>query len=214
MDLSIVDLIGFAASGFVFLTFYMRTLLSLRLVAIVSNVLFIGYGLIADLVPILVLHLILFPMNALRAYQQIQSIRLMRHVIVSPPEIDHLLPLMTRVTMGAGECVFQKGDMGDRLYIVIEGEVRAEEIDKTIPAGGIFGEIALFSEDSRRTATVVCVGPVTLAWVDRGTILKLFRDQPDFALALTKLITSRASENQSMLLSRMQGQATMAATPA
>jgi hypothetical protein len=39
---------------------------SLRLVAIASNAAFIGYGWMADLGPVLLLHALLLPVNALR----------------------------------------------------------------------------------------------------------------------------------------------------
>lgn len=57
------DVLGFVASGLVLTTFWMRHMLSLRLVAIASNVAFIGYGHIAHIVPVLLLHAFLLPIN-------------------------------------------------------------------------------------------------------------------------------------------------------
>jgi antibiotic biosynthesis monooxygenase (ABM) superfamily enzyme len=57
------DLLGFLASGLVLTTFWMRDMLSLRLVAIASNVAFISYGHVAHVVPVFLLHICLLPIN-------------------------------------------------------------------------------------------------------------------------------------------------------
>jgi antibiotic biosynthesis monooxygenase (ABM) superfamily enzyme len=57
------DLLGFLASGLVLTSFWMRSMLSLRLVALASNVAFINYGHVAHILPVMVLHAILLPIN-------------------------------------------------------------------------------------------------------------------------------------------------------
>lgn len=203
MSLQVVDMIGFAASIFVFITFYMRTLLSLRMVAIISNIAFIAYGFTADLLPILILHLLLLPMNVWRTVQQLKANTQMRSVLEKAPETNFLMPFMTVGHFPVDEVIFNKDDAADRFYVVVKGEVEVEEFGKIIPKGGIFGEMGLFSLDSKRTATVRSKSPVTLAWIDREAILRIYRNHPDFALALTKLIASRLIENQKVLLARL-----------
>ena len=63
MDLSEVS--GYVAAGLVLATFTMRTMIPLRLLGIASNVAFIVYGATAEIVPVLILHAILLPLNAL-----------------------------------------------------------------------------------------------------------------------------------------------------
>ena len=63
------EAIGYFASGLVFVTFCMKTMMPLRLVAIGSNVAFIAYGAVNGLVPILILHSLLLPLNTLRTVQ-------------------------------------------------------------------------------------------------------------------------------------------------
>ncbi len=65
-----VDLIGFAAGGFVTLAFYCRRALPLRLFAITSNVLFVCYAAQAEVLPVLILHLLLLPLNLIRLVQE------------------------------------------------------------------------------------------------------------------------------------------------
>lgn len=61
-----IDLIGYLASALVLATFCMRDMVALRCMAIASNLAFIAYGGLADLGPVLLLHLLLLPVNALR----------------------------------------------------------------------------------------------------------------------------------------------------
>jgi CRP/FNR family transcriptional regulator, cyclic AMP receptor protein len=60
------DLLGYAASCAVLATFLMRTMIPLRLVAIFSNILFVAFGYIQSIHPILFLHLALLPINTWR----------------------------------------------------------------------------------------------------------------------------------------------------
>ncbi len=61
-----VDLAGYIASSLVFLTFYMRDMISLRVVALCSNLAFLIYGGALHLTPIFILHTALIPINARR----------------------------------------------------------------------------------------------------------------------------------------------------
>ncbi|MFN7569959.1 MAG: hypothetical protein ACK5TK_00695 [Betaproteobacteria bacterium] len=60
------DVLGYAAAALVFVTFYLRSIVHIRLAAVCSNLLFIGYASSAELAPILVLHAMLLPLNLWR----------------------------------------------------------------------------------------------------------------------------------------------------
>jgi CRP/FNR family cyclic AMP-dependent transcriptional regulator len=61
-----IEFLGYVASGLVLATFCMRSMVSLRVVAIASNVAFIGYATLARIDPVLLLHAVLLPMNVWR----------------------------------------------------------------------------------------------------------------------------------------------------
>ncbi len=67
------DVIGYIASALVLATFSMKSLCSLRITAIASNVAFISYGATADMRPILILHCMLLPVNVVRLVQIVQG---------------------------------------------------------------------------------------------------------------------------------------------
>jgi hypothetical protein len=67
--ISWIDCLGLCAGAAVLATFSMKSMLSLRSIALLSNMLFVTYGIAADLYPIVVLHAILFPINIGKLYE-------------------------------------------------------------------------------------------------------------------------------------------------
>lgn len=70
--LGTTDLLGYVAAATVLATFSLREMRALRLMAIVSNLLFAAYAYSAGLGPVLLLHMLLLPLNAVRFYQSVQ----------------------------------------------------------------------------------------------------------------------------------------------
>jgi CRP/FNR family transcriptional regulator, cyclic AMP receptor protein len=69
MTMPFTDAIGYLASGLVLTTFSMKEIISLRIVALCSNLAFLVYGMSMGLVPIWLLHGLLLPMNGWRLAQ-------------------------------------------------------------------------------------------------------------------------------------------------
>src|SRR5947199_10561707 len=64
-----IDCLGYAASATVLATFCMNTMIPLRVTASLSNVLFASFGLWAHIYPVMLLHLILFPVTPCASYR-------------------------------------------------------------------------------------------------------------------------------------------------
>ena len=64
--MSWIDGVGYAAALAVLGSFCMSTIVSLRILAIISNVLFALYGVLAHLYPVFLLHSILLPVNVFK----------------------------------------------------------------------------------------------------------------------------------------------------
>ncbi|WP_044591633.1 YgjV family protein [Bradyrhizobium sp. LTSPM299] len=64
-----VDLLGFAAAAAVLVGFSMNSILNLRMAALASNVLFVLYGFLAHIYPVVILHVILLPINLQKLYR-------------------------------------------------------------------------------------------------------------------------------------------------
>jgi hypothetical protein len=67
--MSWIDLLGFTAALTVLASFSMTTIVSLRSVAIASNLLFILYGMLGHIYPVFFLHLTLLPINLVKLHR-------------------------------------------------------------------------------------------------------------------------------------------------
>jgi MFS family permease len=85
---------------------------------------------------------------------------------------EHLAARLIAVSVARGEVVIRAGDVGERFYVVDEGEldVDAAGIHSTSAPGDFFGEVALL-RDVPRTATVRAVAPSRLYALDRDDFL-------------------------------------------
>lgn len=71
-----IDIIGLSAGFFTIAAFYCTRTVPLRMLAITANVLFLIYGASVGLVPVVILHVVLLPLNLLRLSQAVAGDRL------------------------------------------------------------------------------------------------------------------------------------------
>ncbi|HYD08333.1 MAG TPA: cyclic nucleotide-binding domain-containing protein, partial [Reyranella sp.] len=193
--MSLGEIFGYIASILVFATFYMRTMVPLRLVAIGSNVAFITYASIEGLAPILILHCALLPLNVLRLVQLRDFLRQVEDAAAEGFSIKAISPLMRRRTIRAGETLFAANEPADELYYVVEGELFLPELQQEVGPGSFIGEFAIFSDSGRRTATVVARTDCTLMMLSRKAVFSALLQHPRLGIHLLKLVTTRLLQN-------------------
>jgi hypothetical protein len=71
--MTIFDFSGYLACALVFMAFYMKDMVLLRLVGLGSNIAFIVYAFGYELAPVAVLHLALIPINCWRLWQMLRE---------------------------------------------------------------------------------------------------------------------------------------------
>ena len=87
--------------------------------------------------------------------------------------LETLARALVPVRVEAGREVFRQGEVGDRYYIVVSGEVEIVSDGRVVAVtgpGGYFGEIALL-RDVPRTATVRAKTDVELRALDRDDFI-------------------------------------------
>jgi len=191
-----VQLVGYAASVLVFSTFYMKTMIPLRCVAIGSNVAFLTYGYFAGLYPVFLLHTVLLPLNVFRLHQMFRLKERFRHALERELSLEWMLPFVKRESFKGKEPLFQKGDAADKLYYLEQGTVWLPEVDRTIHAGEIIGEMGVFSPFKERTASAVCTTDSTFLVLGERTALELYYSNPDFGLFMVRTIIRRFLDQQ------------------
>lgn len=194
-----MEVLAWLAAALVFACFFMKTIIPLRMFAIASNIAFIGYailgvyeGIFSKVLPIFVLHTALLPLNLIRLSEVRKLIRSIRTIQKTDLPHDFLVPFMTPVRCPAGLELFRKGDPATDVYIVKSGTVSLLEFGKSLGPGALFGEVAVFSKDALRTATVRCETECELLRITGAKVLELFYQDRRFSFKIARLLAGYA----------------------
>lgn len=200
----LIVIAGWLSAVLVFASFFMKTMVPLRIVAVCSNIAFmiyallgLKYGVFGRVYPILVLHATLLPLNLIRLRQLKVLLRAVREASEGET-IRALVPYMHTETHAAGEVLFKKGDPANRLYVIQHGHVRFPEIGKVVSDGQVFGEVGLFAPRNVRTLSAMCDEDCRLYTITREKVLELYYQNPKFGFFLIRLVAGRVLENQGL----------------
>lgn len=183
---------GYIAALLTFVAFFMKDSVRLRQVALASNVFYAIWAADIHLIPTLILHIALFPVNCVRLFQLLRE----RHAIdraLAAAEIqpEWLMHFMARRRVAAGTVLFHRGDAANAMYFLAEGRLQLEELHIDLNAGSLLGEIGLFAPDGKRTQTVRALTASTIYVLQRHDALALYRRDPSFGIFLIRLVTRR-----------------------
>ena len=93
----------------------------------------------------------------------------------------------------AGTTIFEKGDQGEEMYVVKEGEVDIVINDfrfETVLPDGIFGELSLIDQE-KRIASAIARTDCYLQVIDKRHFLFLVQETPLFAIQVMKVMADR-----------------------
>lgn len=191
-----IEAVGWLASALTVATYTMNTMIPLRILAIASSVCFAIYAAILQLWPLLAMELLLLPINIYRFWQ----ILVLRGKVTASAQraksdFSVIKAYGRKRRIGADTIVFTRGDAVDRLYFLAEGRVLIEELDIELSAGQIFGEMAFFTDEAKRTATARCLEASTVYEVDEKRFMRLQFEDPSFGMSIMRTITRRLIEN-------------------
>jgi len=95
--------------------------------------------------------------------------------------------------LAPGDFLFHEGDNGDKMYVLLEGEMEillGDLVLETARPGALIGEMALIDE-SPRTANAVAKTACRLAQIDRRRFHFLVQQTPHFATHVMKTLADR-----------------------
>lgn len=189
------EIAGYLAAMLVFLTFYMKTMIPLRMIGICSNCMFILYGSLDGLYPVLVLHLILLPLNGLRLREMLRLTKQVHRAAQNDLNMDWLKPFTSAHRAKSGDVLFRKGDAADAMFFVVSGRYRLTELGMDILSGQVVGELGLFALDKSRTQTLECIGDGELLKISYEHVKQLYYQNSQFGFYFIQLTTRRLFEN-------------------
>jgi CRP-like cAMP-binding protein len=100
--------------------------------------------------------------------------------------LSELGTLLFEMQARAQEPLFRKGDQGDKMYILVEGEVRIHDGNHVITRlgpGNVFGEFALIDEETR-SASVTTEKACLLLYLDKNVMVPLMGKYPEILKGL------------------------------
>ena len=105
-----------------------------------------------------------------------------------------LWPSLRERRLRKGEVIFREGDPGDELFVIFSGSVvvskpvtgRVEQVLNRLGQGEVFGEMSVFGDEQRRSATIQAETDTVLYWLDRANLEELIKENPRAATAFFK----------------------------
>jgi len=171
-------ILGWFAAGLVLLTFYLQTIPSLRLVAIFSNLAFIGYAILIGATPILVLHSLLLPLNFFRLFQLLRQKRISQQTALNPTILGSLLLHMQTTWKCNGEYLFHQDEQANEIFLILNGEVKLVGANALLGPNQFLGVISHFKQKATREDSAVCTSDVQVATITREKLRQAIRQNP------------------------------------
>jgi CRP/FNR family cyclic AMP-dependent transcriptional regulator len=211
--MSIAEFAGYLAAILVFLSFYMKTMVPLRVMGICSNCAFIVYGYLGALYPVLALHLILLPLNGFRLHEMLRLIREVRGAARSDLSMDWLKPFTSTHRPRQADILFRKGDTADAMFFVVSGRYRLEELGMDVLPGQVVGELGLLAPDQTRTQTLVCAEDGEMLQITYDQLKQLYYQNPQFGFYFLQLAAGRLFEDIARLERELAARGSAKAEP-
>lgn len=116
-------------------------------------------------------------------------------------EMDAVVDICNVQQYKANEIIFEEGAKGDKLFIVAKGSIKLylkvagniDEILVTLKQGGIFGELAVISEDYRNSSASA-IEDTKLIFIDREHFKKLLNKKTSIGKKMLNVFVERLSE--------------------
>ena len=195
-------------------TYYMRTMVPLRIVGIVANLFYIAYGYFDPAYFVLALYLGILPINFYRLLEMRRLIEQVKRSANTDQSMDWLKPFMTkRRTYKKGRVLFRKGDRAHQMFYVVTGKFLVSELGEIIPAGHFFGEFGMLAPDNRRTSSMECVETGVVLTITYDKVQQLYFQNPTFGFYLLRLTTERLLQNLARLETRLASRELAAGPP-
>jgi CRP/FNR family transcriptional regulator, cyclic AMP receptor protein len=198
------------AAGLQISSSFVKTMVPLRWLAVLSNVGFLGYGVLHPSWVMALMHGILLPINVVRLGEMTRLTRRVKAATNPDRSGIWLRPYMKSSKRKAGDVLFRLGDEAEHLYILVEGRVDFPEVDASIGPGEMFGEIAFFSPERRRTLTARCGEDCVLLSIDQSTVRQLYFQNPGFGFEIVGLVAGRLSADVARLRAQLTEHAPIA----
>jgi CRP/FNR family transcriptional regulator, cyclic AMP receptor protein len=199
MEPYVAALIGVAAAAASLYSAHAKTMVPLRVAAIVGNILAMAYSFMLGTYFIFMLNAALLALHGWRLRATLNLIRDIDVATGSDMNVDRLLPYTRTKHFKADDIMMERGEYATAAFYIVSGEVEIIEIKETFGKGTPLGEIGLFTPDGRRIMTVRCKTDVQTAIIDYDQFKELYFQNPQFGFRLLHLVVERLQRSGELL---------------
>ena len=195
------------ASVFVVATTTMRTMIPLRVFAILTNIVLIATAIPSHNYLVIVVQSVVLVLNSYRLHQMLQLVRDVKKSVNGDLSMEWLKPFMTERKCAAGEVLFYKDEKAKDMLYIVSGRFHLVESGIEFPVGAIVGELGMLSPSNTRTQTLECMEAGLILSVSYTKVEELFVQNPEFGFYFLRLASARLFQNIDKLEQRLAQQA-------
>ena len=111
-------------------------------------------------------------------------------------DLAQIALIAEEITFDRGEVVFEEGELGDALFLLVDGSVSVRREGRAIAdlgAGECFGEMAIL-DSAPRSATITATTECTCLKIEREDFYDIMAEKPEIAQGVIKVLMRRLRE--------------------
>ena len=127
----------------------------------------------------------------------IEKLLILKTVPIFVEAPDHVLAQVVSILeeqeFAAGQRIFEKGDLGTSMYVIVSGKVRVHLDDRELTVLGerqVFGELALLDPEPR-SASVTAIEPTLLFKISQSAIYELMTNHIEITRGIMRVLCRR-----------------------
>lgn len=127
----------------------------------------------------------------------IEKLLILKTVPIFAEAPDHVLAQVVSILeeqeFAAGQRIFEKGDLGTSMYVIVSGKVRVHIDDRELTVLGerqVFGELALLDPEPR-SASVTAIEPTLLFKISQSAIYELMANHIEITRGIMRVLCRR-----------------------
>ena len=131
----------------------------------------------------------------------IEKVLILKSAEVFASMPDHILAFVASIVeetdIPKGETFIKKGDIGNCMYLIVDGTVLVHDGDRRITelnAGETVGELAVLDPEPR-SASVTAIQDTRLFRLEKGAFEEVMADQPELSRGIIHILCQRLRES-------------------
>ena len=111
-------------------------------------------------------------------------------------ELSYIAQITDEVECAPSQTIFQEGDQGDAMYLIVDGRVKVHSGDEIFAELGnnqCFGEMSILDAEPR-SASITALSELILLKIQRDDFAEILAEKPDISRGIIKVLTRRLRE--------------------